>query len=103
MPTMIEGLDPAAEVKAKPQRKPNPFPTELRGKTLGFLNGDGGGQHLRIDNLFDALQKQLNDKYRFGEVIRRAKWRTKTGQGASEETLNELAARSDVVISGVGL
>ncbi|MBI2906825.1 MAG: hypothetical protein HYX92_04115 [Chloroflexi bacterium] len=103
MADIIEALEPTAEVKRRPQRAPNPFPTDLRGKTVGFLNGDGGGQHARIDSLFRRMERLLEERYTFGEVVYRQKFRNKSGQGATEETLNELAARADLVISGVAL
>ncbi|MBI2907097.1 MAG: hypothetical protein HYX92_05515 [Chloroflexi bacterium] len=103
MAKVRQALDPTAELKKRAQRAPNPIPSDLNGKTIGFLNDDGGGQRLRIDSLLKAVEKGLRDQYRLGEVIYKEKFRHKAGQGASEETLNELAARSDLVINGVGL
>lgn len=96
-------LDPTAEVKKPPQESPNPFPADLDGRAIGFLNTDGAGQRNRIDALLRNMEKLLGEKYRLGDVMYRDKYRAKTGQGASEETLNELASQNDLVINGVGL
>lgn len=102
MPRII-ALDPTAEVKKPPQIPPNPFPGDLNGKAVGFLNTDGAGQRDRIDLLLKHVEKLLGAQYRLGDVMYRDKYRSKTGQGATDETLSELASQNDLVINGVGL
>ncbi|MFH1485275.1 MAG: hypothetical protein ABIH46_04320 [Chloroflexota bacterium] len=102
MAKMIEGFDPTVETK-RAQMVPNPFPLDLNGKSIGFLNTDGAGQRARIDVFLKRVEALLGGRYRLAEVVYRDKYRARTGQGASEEILDEMARGSDLIINGVGL
>lgn len=98
----IIALDPTAEARTA-QREPNPLPSDLNGKVLGFLNGDGAGQYIRIDMLFKEMLKVLQQRYQIKDVLWGEKFRAKNSQGASEETLDNLAQKCDLVVNGIGV
>lgn len=98
----IVALDPTAEARIA-QREPNPLPSDLNGKVVGFLNGDGAGQFLRIDTLYKEVLKILKERYQIKDVIWGEKFRSKNSQGASEDTLNNMAQRCDLVVNGIGV
>ena len=98
----IMALDPTAESKIA-QREPNPLPSDLNGKVIGFLNGDGAGQFLRIDALYKEVLKILKQRYQIKDVVWGEKFRSKNSQGASEDTLSSMAQKCDLVVNGIGV
>ena len=98
----IMALDPTAESKIA-QREPKPLPSDLNGKVIGFLNGDGNGQFLRIDALYKEVLKILKQRYQIKDVVWGEKFRAKNSQGASDDTLNNLVQRCDLIVNGIGV
>ncbi|MDO8531768.1 MAG: hypothetical protein Q7T26_06330 [Dehalococcoidia bacterium] len=94
--------DPTAPTH-KAQRKTNPLPTNLKGKTVAFLNNDGSGLGVRIQDFYNQMERVLKERYGVTQVFHREKFRTMTGQGAPDELVKELASRADLVINGMGV
>lgn len=68
----------------------------LDGKLLGLLaNGKVNAPHL-----LDLVREGLEARYRMREVITRAK--PSASRVADDETLRELAARCDAVVTAIG-
>ena len=80
----------AAKVASLPQF------TELRGKVLGLLDNSKPN----MDKLAERFAEQLKEKYGVAKVISRRKLTAQ--QGAPKQYLDELAAQTDFVISGLG-
>jgi len=80
----------AAKVASLPQF------TELRGKVLGLLDNSKPN----MDKLAERFAEKLKEKYGVAKVISRRKLTAQ--QGAPKEYLDELAAQTDFVISGLG-
>ncbi|HLH69294.1 MAG TPA: hypothetical protein VKY90_09760 [Candidatus Dormibacteraeota bacterium] len=69
---------------------------DLGGRTVGLL--DSG--KFNSDRLLEAVADLLKDRYAVGEIVRRRK--PTFSRPVPEEMAQELAARCDVVIAGVG-
>ena len=95
-------LDPTVEAQIA-QREPKPLPSDLNGKVIGFLNNDGNGQFLRIDALYKEVLNILKQRYQVKDVVWGKKFHNKNNQGASEDTLNNLVQRCDLIVNGIGV
>ncbi len=71
-------------------------PTDVRGKTLGFLwNSKPNG-----DILFGRLEELLREKYEISGTIYRRK--PNSSSPATEQVLDELATSVDLAVVGLG-
>jgi hypothetical protein len=70
--------------------------TDLRGKIIGVLDNSKPN----MDKLAERFAEQLKEKYGVAKVISRRKLTAQ--QGAPKEYLDELAAQTDLVLSGLG-
>jgi hypothetical protein len=68
----------------------------LRGKVVGVLDNSKPN----MDKLAERFTEQLMEKYGVAKVISRRKLTAQ--QGAPKEYLDELAAQTDLVLSGLG-
>lgn len=90
-------LSPEGKARSSASRVPAvPRLRDLNGKVVGFL--DNGKPN--ADALEARFEELLKESYGIAGVIRRRKLSAQ--QGAPEACLNELAARADVIISGLG-
>jgi hypothetical protein len=80
----------AARVLALP-----PF-ADLRGKVVGLLDNSKPN----ADTLEERFEQLLRERFGVAGVVKRRKLTAQ--QGAPEDVLDELAAQSDFVISGLG-
>ena len=80
----------AAKVAGLPQF------TDLRGKVLGLLDNSKPN----ADKLAERFAELLKEKYGVASVITRRKLTAQ--QGAPKQYLDELAAQTDIVLSGLG-
>ena len=88
-------LDPAGIPKKK-EFQMAARPDKLEGKVMGVIwNIKPGG-----DILFDRFTEQLDRRFHFAQILRQAK--ISQAYGASEDILNEFAAKCDFVITGQG-
>lgn len=71
------------------------FP-DLRGKVVGLLDNSKPN----ADKLEERFEELLREKYGVAGVIKRRK--ISAQQGALKQDLDELAAKADFVISGLG-
>lgn len=94
--------DPTAPTQ-KAQHRTNPRPTSLKGKTVAFLNNDGSGLGVRIQEFYNEMERVLKERHGVTRVFHREKFRTMTGQGAPDELVRELASGADLVINGMGV
>jgi hypothetical protein len=69
---------------------------DLRGKVVGLLDNSKPN----ADKLAERLAELLKEKYGVASVISRRKLTAQ--QGAPNQYLDELAARADIVLSGLG-
>ena len=69
---------------------------DLRGKTVGLLDNSKPN----MDKLAERLAELLQKEYGVAKVISRRKLTAQ--QGAPKEYLDELAAQTDFVLSGLG-
>lgn len=90
---LIEILDPAG-VRRRPDDAMAPFPADLNGRVIGFL--DNGKPN--ADLLLDKVAEIMGQRYRFAEVVRQQK---RTVGGARPEIIDRLA-QCDLVINGLG-
>jgi len=70
--------------------------SQLRGKVVGLLDNSKPN----ADRLAERLAELLKEKYGVAGVITRRKLTAQ--QGAPKEYLDELAAKADFVLSGLG-
>ena len=88
-------LDPTV----KPKRKEINMaarPDSLEGRVAGFLwNSKPNGEVM-----LDRLSRRLNEKYHFSQIVRQDK--PQASHPASEDVLDELAAKCDVVLISLG-
>ncbi|HKX50870.1 MAG TPA: hypothetical protein VJQ48_10625 [Candidatus Binatia bacterium] len=90
-------LSPEGKARISSERIPAlPRFRDLNGKTVGFLDNSKPNNDL-LQSRFEQLLRQNCD---VGGVVRRRKLTAQ--QGAPKAYLDELAAQSDVVISGLG-
>jgi hypothetical protein len=90
-------LSPEGKARISSERIPAlPRFADLNGKTVGFLDNSKPNNDL-LQSRFEQLLRQNCD---VGGVVRRRKLTAQ--QGAPKAYLDELAAQSDVVISGLG-
>ena len=68
----------------------------LSGKTVGILSN----QKINADLVLERLATELGKRFELGTVLKHVK--TIQSQEAPAQILNDLAERSDFVISGVG-
>jgi hypothetical protein len=68
----------------------------LNGKTVGILSN----QKINADTVLERLAGELGKRFGLGTVVKHIK--TLQSQEAPAQILNDLAERSDFVISGVG-
>lgn len=91
---MLQILDPTAQADEE-EIALAPAVGDLNGKVIGFL--DNGWWSLKV--ALTELEKLLNEKYHPAEIV----WRKKPGsQAAPEDIINELVAKCDMVICGLG-
>jgi hypothetical protein len=69
---------------------------DLRGKVVGVLDNSKPN----MDKLAERFAEQLKERYGVAKVISRRKLTAQ--QGAPKEYLDELAAQTDLVLSGLG-
>ncbi|MFH1487229.1 MAG: hypothetical protein ABIH46_14250 [Chloroflexota bacterium] len=99
MSAKIEVLLPVITKKGA-ERAPNPLPTTLHGKVVGFLdNGTGPA----TAPLYERMAELLLKNHQVSEIVSRRKPFSKAGQKAPGDILDELARKCDLVINGVGL
>ena len=70
--------------------------SDLRGKVLGLLDNSKPN----ADKLGERFEQLLREKYGIASVIKRRKLTAQ--EGAPKQFLDELAARADFVLSGLG-
>ena len=90
-------LNPEGKAQVSSERVTAPLRfSDLNGKTVGFLDNSKPNNDL-LQARFEQLLRQNCD---VAGVVRRRKLTAQ--QGAPENYLNELAAQTDFVISGLG-
>jgi hypothetical protein len=90
-------LSPEGKARTSAQRvSALPRFPELNGKVIGFLDNSKPNNDM-LQARFEELLKQ---NYRIAGVVKRRKLTAQ--QGAPKADLDELAAQSDFVISGLG-
>jgi hypothetical protein len=90
-------LSPEGKAKTSSARVPSvPKFSDLRGKVVGILDNSKPN----ADKLAERFAELLQDKYGVARVISRRKLTAQ--QGAPKQYLDELAAQTDFVLSGLG-
>ncbi|MDE3075223.1 MAG: hypothetical protein KGJ86_07315 [Chloroflexota bacterium] len=87
-------LDPTAEPKPVPRPLAQRLST-LDGKTIGFLNNSKPN----VEQLFDTIAEQLQQRFRLAAVIRKIK--PAAPIPAEREILDELARTCDAAVLAV--
>jgi len=90
-------LSPEGKAQTSAERVASlPRFANLRGKVVGVLDNSKPN----MDRLAERLTEQLMEKYGVAKVISRRKLTAQ--QGAPKAYLDELAAQTDLVLSGLG-
>ncbi|MFH1485413.1 MAG: hypothetical protein ABIH46_05015 [Chloroflexota bacterium] len=89
-------LDPVGEAEVARPIKVSPRVADVNRKAMGLLF-DG---HYAAIYFWEAFEKKLRAKHNFTSLISKVK--DSAGGGAPKELVDEIAAKSDVVVVGVG-
>jgi hypothetical protein len=95
MPGRIRVLSPVGEARRKVLTAP-PLPSDLRGKTIGFLDNT----KTNFDRLVTDMGGLLRERFGVTAILHRKKANAATP--AAPEILEELAKACDLVFAGSG-